>query len=137
MPRIFLGYLHIPGIFAGIQVFFRVNEQDFVQNHDFSRGFSPSTPILMLNIGRFLHIVAVCRRAREGYFARISIFRKFQVFVRGNYFFQVLAPCRFTLGVTPLGSMCLLPLNLEQRTFITSSKNMFVIRGLIRIVSQT
>ncbi len=92
MTGIFSGSLHIPGIFAGIQVFFRVIEPHFVQNHEVSGGFAPRTPILMLNIGRFLHIVAVCRRALEVDFAAISIFRKSRVFFRGNYFFQVLAP---------------------------------------------
>ena len=62
---IFLGSLHIPGIFAGIQVFFRVIEQDFVQNHKVSRGFAPWTPMLMLNIGRFLHIVGSAGRLRS------------------------------------------------------------------------
>ena len=49
--RYFLGSLHIPGIFAGIQVFFRVIEQDFVHNHEV--------------LGRFLHMIAVRRRAPE------------------------------------------------------------------------
>ena len=61
MPGIFLGSLHIPGIFAGIQVFvclfysskllyrelvvfFRVIEQDFVQNHEVPGGFAPLDP---------------------------------------------------------------------------------------------
>ncbi len=101
MPGIFLGSLHIPGIFAGIQVFFRVIEQNFVANHEVSGGFAPWTPILMLNIGRFLHKVVVCRRAREVHFATINIFRKSQIFFRGNYFFQVLAPLSVYAGSHP------------------------------------
>ena len=96
MPGIFLGSLHIPSIF-------RATEQDFVQNHEVSGGLAPWTPILLLNIGRFLHIVVVCRRAREVHFATISIFCKSQVFFRGNYFFKCWPPCLFMLGVTPLG----------------------------------
>ncbi len=92
MAGIFLGYLHIPGIFAGIQVFFRVIEEHFVQNHGVSRGFSPRTPKLMLNICRFIKAVVVCRRACEVHFAAISIFRKSQVFFRGNYFFSSAGP---------------------------------------------
>ncbi len=37
MSDIFLGCLHIPGIFAGIQVFFRIIEEDFVQDHEVSK----------------------------------------------------------------------------------------------------
>ena len=84
MPGIFR-VLHIPGIFAGIKVFLGCIEQDFVQNHEVSGGFAPWTPILMLNIGRFLHIDVVCRRVCDVHFATISIFRKSQVFFRGNY----------------------------------------------------
>ena len=104
MPGI-LGSLYIPGIFAGIQVFFRVIEQDFVQNHEVSGGFAPWTPILMLNICRLLQIVGVCCRAREVHFATISIFRKSQVFFRGNYFFQVLAPLSVYAGSHPPGQL--------------------------------
>ena len=63
MLGIFLGSLHIPCIFVEIQVFFRVIEQDFAQNHEVSGGSAPWTPILMLNLGRFHHIVTVCHRA--------------------------------------------------------------------------
>ena len=98
MPGIFLESLHIPGIFAGIQVFFRV-----------SGDFAPWTPILVLNIGRFFHIVAVYRRAREVHIATISIFRKSQVFFRGNYFFQVLALLSVYAGSHPPGAIGKLP----------------------------
>ncbi len=105
MPGIFLGSLHIQGIVAGIQVFFRVIEQDFVQNHEVSGGLPPRIPILMLNIGSYLQIVAVCRQVREVYFTKISIFHKFQVFFRSNYFFQVLALLSAYAGSHPPGTM--------------------------------
>ncbi len=44
MQGIFLGSFHIPCIFAGIEVFFRVIEQDFVQNHDFLGALPPGPP---------------------------------------------------------------------------------------------
>ena len=78
MPGIFLECLHISGIFARIQVFFRVIKQNLFKILDFP-GTLPSGP------------PNSCRPL-AAHFATVGIFRRFQVFFRGNYFFQVLAP---------------------------------------------
>ncbi len=74
-------------------------EENFVQNPEVSRGFGPWTPILMLKIGNILHLAL----AFKVHFAAISIFRRFPVFFRGNYFFQVLAPLSVYMGSHPPG----------------------------------
>ncbi len=78
MPGIFLECLHISGIFARIQVFFRVIEAKFVQNPGFPRDIALGPP-------------NSCQPP-AAHFATTGIFCRFQVFFRGNYFFQVLAP---------------------------------------------
>ena len=80
----------------------------FVKNHENTVGWGVLStvktfdPTLMLSSDSISYKAGTCGRPCEIHFAKMGIFRRIQVFFRGNFFFfSHCPPCRFTWGVTP------------------------------------
>ena len=100
--QVFLGYLHILGIFARIQVYFRVKSwakvlpsrqcSNWIHAQAYTTERLPTGFVLLL---QQLHVFISGKlelRYILGFATTMGIFRRYQVFFRGHYFFEPLAP---------------------------------------------